>query len=94
LTTYEQNRQTVHGEIYPPEPPTTQHLWAERGAAIVGVIVAILYLSNIGFGLVELLPDNLPLVGNLDEAFFTLLLVTCLRKLGIDLLPHLRGWKK
>jgi hypothetical protein len=94
LTTSEPNRQTVHGEVYPPAPPIAQHQWAERGAAIVGIIVAILYLSNIGFGLVELLPDNLPVVGNLDEAFFTLMLVTCLRKLGIDLLPHLRGWRK
>ena len=30
--------------------------------------VGILYLLNPTAGLIELIPDNLPLVGNLDEA--------------------------
>lgn len=28
---------------------------------------AVLYLMNLTFGVVEVLPDNMPLVGNLDE---------------------------
>lgn len=64
--------------------------WLTKALAACGTLIAVLYLSNIGAGIFELLPDNLPLAGNLDEALFTLLLVFCLRKLGIDLLPHLR----
>ncbi len=43
------------------------------------------YLVNPTFGLFEMLPDNLPLVGNLDEAFFTLALVSALAWLGVKI---------
>ncbi len=36
------------------------------GAALVGLL-SILYLLNPTAGFLEFLPDNLPLVGNLDE---------------------------
>jgi len=38
-------------------------VWGVYLAALVGVI----YLFNPGLGVFELLPDNLPIVGNLDE---------------------------
>lgn len=47
-------------------------------------IVAVLYLINPTAGVFELLPDNLPLIGNLDEAFATALLIAVLREFGID----------
>ena len=47
--------------------------------------LAALYLVNPTFGLFELLPDNLPLVGNLDEAGAMLLLTNALAWYGIDL---------
>jgi hypothetical protein len=31
----------------------------------------VAYLANIGFGLVELIPDNAPIIGNLDEVVAT-----------------------
>ncbi len=31
-------------------------------------ILGILYMLNFGFGILEILPDNLPFVGNMDEA--------------------------
>lgn len=37
--------------------------WSVYGAALIGFI----YLLNPTFGLLELIPDNLPIVGNLDE---------------------------
>lgn len=46
--------------------------------------MATLYLVNPGAGIFELLPDNLPFVGNLDEAGATALLLACLRYFGID----------
>lgn len=47
--------------------------------------LALLYILNPGAGVFELIPDNLPLVGNLDEAAAVALLLICLRYFGIDL---------
>ena len=44
-----------------------------------------MYLLNIGAGFIELIPDNIPLVGNLDEAGAAALLIMCLSYFGIDL---------
>lgn len=48
-------------------------------------IIALLYLLNIGAGVIELIPDNMPFVGNLDEGGAVLLLLMCLRYFGLDL---------
>lgn len=65
-----------------------------RGGAVCGVLVSLLFLLNTGFGVVEILPDNLPFIGNLDEVGFTGLLLYCLRVLGVELLPGGRGLRK
>jgi hypothetical protein len=44
-----------------------------------------MYLFNIGAGFIELIPDNIPLVGNLDETAAAALLIMCLGYFGIDL---------
>ena len=51
---------------------------------LVLALLAALYLVNPGAGIFELIPDNLPLVGNLDEAAATGLILACLRYFGID----------
>lgn len=51
---------------------------------IVGVL-CFLYLLNPSLGFFEFLPDNLPLVGNIDEATATALLLSSLAYFGIDL---------
>lgn len=51
---------------------------------ILGALATI-YLANPTAGIVELIPDNWPLVGNLDEAGMAVLLLNCLRYFGIDL---------
>lgn len=48
---------------------------------VMGVIVSVIYILNPTAGLWELLPDNLPAVGNLDEAAMTAMLIACLRRL-------------
>ncbi len=48
-------------------------------------LLALLYLVNPGAGIFELIPDNMPLIGNLDEAAATLLLLNCLAYFGLDL---------
>jgi hypothetical protein len=49
--------------------------------AVLGAGASLLYILNPGMGIFELLPDNLPFVGNLDEAAATGLLFACLRAL-------------
>ncbi|MDA3838756.1 MAG: DUF1232 domain-containing protein [Candidatus Delongbacteria bacterium] len=55
--------------------------------AIFGILFSLVYIINPTFGVFELLPDNLPIVGNLDEAGVTYFLFMCLRYLGLDLIP-------
>ena len=54
---------------------------------IVGVLGAFsaIYLFNPTAGFLELIPDNLPIVGNLDEAAAAALLISCLSYFGLDL---------
>ena len=47
--------------------------------------LAGLYLINPTAGFLEFLPDNLPLIGNLDEATATLIVLNALRYFGLDL---------
>jgi len=48
-------------------------------------IIALLYLLNIGAGLIEIIPDNFPFIGNLDEGGAVVLLLLCLKYFGFDL---------
>lgn len=56
-------------------------------------ILSVLYLLNPGAGVFELIPDNIPFVGNLDEAAAVALLLACLRYFDIEL-PDIFGRKK
>ena len=55
-----------------------------------GIIVAIIaafctiYLINPTMGVIELIPDNFPIIGNLDEATATAVLLACARYFGFD----------
>ena len=51
---------------------------------LLGVVSAI-YLLNPTAGFFELIPDNIPLIGNLDEAAAAALLMMCLRYFGYEL---------
>ena len=61
--------------------------------AIGGVLISLLFLSNLTFGgFIPLeIPDALPIIGNLDEVFFTGVLLTSLGYLGIPLIPNFRA---
>ncbi len=52
---------------------------------IVIGLLSILYLLNPGAGVFELIPDNIPGLGNLDEATAVVLLLSCLRYFGVDI---------
>ena len=52
------------------------------GSVVVGLI-CVVYLLNPTAGILELLPDNLPIIGNLDEAAAVTGLLMALSNLGI-----------
>ena len=52
--------------------------------AILGVL-SLIYIINPTAGILEIIPDNFPIIGNLDEAAATALLLSCLSYFGIDL---------
>ena len=58
--------------------------------AVFGILFGIIYILNPTAGLFELLSDNIPVIGNLDEASAVLLILACLRHFGIDLLQYFR----
>jgi uncharacterized membrane protein YkvA (DUF1232 family) len=60
---------------------------------LVGIFAG-LYLLNPGAGIFELIPDNIPGIGNLDEATAVFLLLSCLRYFGIDIANIFRRNKK
>jgi len=68
-----------------------------RIAAYLGIIISSIYLLNFSFGIWEL-PDNLPIIGNLDELAAATLLLASLKHFGIDftnfLLPKSTSKKK
>ncbi len=48
-------------------------------------IVALIYLLNPSAGFFELIPDNFPIIGNLDEVGAAIVLLAVLRSFGFDL---------
>ncbi|MEM7144983.1 MAG: DUF1232 domain-containing protein [Verrucomicrobiota bacterium] len=52
---------------------------------LVLMALSVAYLLNPGMGILAEIPDNLPVVGNLDEAGATALLIACLAYFGIDI---------
>ena len=54
------------------------------GIFLLGLL-SVIYLLNPTAGFFELIPDNIPLIGNLDEAAAMTLLLMCLRYFGYNL---------
>ncbi|MFK7789525.1 MAG: hypothetical protein AB8C95_08570 [Phycisphaeraceae bacterium] len=46
-------------------------------------LISVVYLLNPGAGVFEILPDNIPFIGNLDEVGALLMLLKCLQHFGI-----------
>lgn len=56
--------------------------------AVAGVL-SLIYLVNPGAGVFELIPDNFPVIGNLDEAAACAIILAAFRYYGIDLTSFL-----
>ena len=79
---------------------TVESASEEAPRSLVGTALAVLvatlcgvYLANPTLGVFEIIPDNIPFVGNIDEATATAILISCLGYLGIRL-PFLSGREK
>jgi hypothetical protein len=59
-------------------------LFKEMFVILAGVL-AFIYMVNPTAGFIEFLPDNLPLIGNIDEGTAALILISVLRYYGLDL---------
>lgn len=77
-------------------PEETRQLASRSGSgclgialAMAGALLSMFYLANLSFGFLEV-PDNLPLVGNIDEVVVSGILFTCLSRLGINPIPNFR----
>ena len=53
-------------------------------------LISVVYLINPTAGIFEIIPDNFPVIGNLDEAAACALFIAVLRYFGIDLTGFLR----
>lgn len=62
--------------------------------AAIGLILGVIYIINPTAGVFELLPDNIPFVGNLDEAGAVWIILCCLREFGVDLTSMFRKAQK
>jgi len=51
----------------------------------LAAMLSLVYLLNPTFGVFEFIPDNLPFIGNLDEATATAILLACARYFGFDI---------
>lgn len=51
---------------------------------IIVMVISIIYLINPGAGIIELIPDVVPMIGNLDEGVATTLLLSCLSYFGYN----------
>ena len=60
---YQDNKETS-----PSFSPLSAKGWPKWAVYILSLL-GVVYLFNPGAGILELLPDNLPLVGNLDEGY-------------------------
>lgn len=69
----------------PGVPRQQQRSLTGKVLASVSIGLGLLYLLNPSAGTLEVIPDVLPLVGNLDEAGATALLLWGLGYFGIDL---------
>ncbi|MBT7609654.1 MAG: DUF1232 domain-containing protein [Bacteriovoracaceae bacterium] len=51
---------------------------------LISGLIGVIYIFNPTAGFIELIPDNLPIIGNLDEAAAVILVISALRYFGFD----------
>lgn len=51
---------------------------------VVVALIAFFYIFNPGAGILEFIPDNFPVIGNLDEAAAVAIIVSAFKYFGIS----------
>jgi len=77
----------VEGTVLPEKQPG----WA-RTLAWATIILGGLYVLNPTGGIAELIPDVIPLIGNLDEATILFLMFGAMRYLGMRMPDFVERW--
>jgi len=80
----------IEGEVVEPVEPERPG-WA-RALAWATIALGSVYMINPTFGIFEVFPDTLPIVGNLDEAAVLFLMYNAMRYLGMRLPEFLERW--
>ena len=80
----------VEGEMIPEEYPE-QPGWG-KALAWATIVLGGLYVINPTAGIFELIPDMVPIVGNLDEAALMFLIFGAMRYLGWTLPEFIERW--
>lgn len=86
LENFEEIEEPIEGEVVP-EKDNSKFKTLAKTILILGG----LYLLNPLLG-IDLLPDNLPIVGNLDEVLAVFMMLGAVRYLGISLPGFLERW--
>jgi hypothetical protein len=71
--------------VAPPAETYAQPNFVQKGIVLAITLLAGLYLVNPTMGVFELIPDNLPLIGNLDEVAATAILISGLNFFGVNI---------
>ena len=58
---------------------------------LLGGLLGLLYILNPGAGWIEMVNDNIPFFGNLDEAAASALLISALAYFGLDITRIFKG---
>lgn len=69
----------------PTVQPRSSSITIQDVLAVVLGLLSVVYLLNPTLGVFELIPDNTPIIGNLDEAAATLMLLAALGHFGIQI---------
>ncbi|MBN1583736.1 MAG: DUF1232 domain-containing protein [Anaerolineae bacterium] len=80
----------VEGEVIPEDHPE-QPGWG-KALAWGTIVLGGLYIINPTAGIFELIPDVVPIVGNLDEAALMFLIFGAMRYLGWTLPEFIERW--
>ena len=93
LEDFEEIDLPIEGEVVEEPLEPERPGWA-RTLAWTTIILGSVYLINPTAGIFELLPDNLPVVGNLDEAAVVFIMLAAMRYLGMRLPEFIEQWAR
>jgi len=74
IITKEENEKQLSGFVRTISEPLSKHGWPSWLVYVLAIL-GVIYLLNPTFGVLEFIPDNLPIIGNMDEGVATMLIL-------------------